>query len=65
MFLIIQKPVNWFALQINWLVSVWMGTLVDNGLIMIFAQFQHNNLLFLFETKYSGMDQVKFLEDSL
>ena len=22
---LIQKPVNWFALQINWLVSIWEG----------------------------------------
>ena len=32
-FPIIYKPVNWFALQINWLVFIWWGTLVVNGLI--------------------------------
>ena len=32
MFLIIYKPVSWFALQINWLVSIWLGTLVVNVL---------------------------------
>ena len=26
------KPVNWFALQFNWLVSIWWGRLVVNGL---------------------------------
>ena len=31
-FPIIYKPVNWFVLQINWLVSIWWGTLVINGL---------------------------------
>ena len=28
MFPIIEKPINWFSLQINWLVSIWSGTLV-------------------------------------
>ena len=32
MFPIIQKPVNWFTLQINWMVSIWWRTLVVNGL---------------------------------
>ena len=32
MFPIIQKSINWFSLQINWLVSIWSGTL-GNGLI--------------------------------
>ena len=32
MFPIIQKPVNWLAKQINWLVSIWWGTLVVNEL---------------------------------
>ena len=32
MFRIIQKAVYWFA-QINWLVSIWLGTLDINGLI--------------------------------
>ena len=31
---IIEKPVNWFALQVNWLVSLWWGTLVINGLVI-------------------------------
>ena len=33
MFPIIQKPVNWFALQINGVVSKWWGALVVNGLM--------------------------------
>ena len=32
MFPIIKKPVNWFALQVNWLVSIWWETLVVNEL---------------------------------
>ena len=32
MFPIIWKPVNWFAEQIKWLISVWWGILVVNGL---------------------------------
>ena len=32
MFPIIKKAINWFTLQINWLVSIWWGTLVANGL---------------------------------
>ena len=32
MFPIIKKPVNWFAMQINWLVPIWLGTLIINGL---------------------------------
>ena len=34
-FPIISKPVNWFAFEINWLVSIWWGTLVVNGLKML------------------------------
>ena len=33
---IIYKPVNWFVLQINWLISVWSGRLVVNGLSVTF-----------------------------
>ena len=33
MFSIIKKPVRWLAQQVNWLVSIWLGTLVVNGLI--------------------------------
>ena len=29
----ILKQVNWFVLQINWLVSIWWATLVVNGLL--------------------------------
>ena len=32
MFPIIYKPVNCFAEQLNWQVSIWRGTLVANGL---------------------------------
>ena len=32
-FPIIKKPVSLFVLQINWLFSIWWGTLVVNGLM--------------------------------
>ena len=38
MFPINSKPVNWFPLQINWLISIWWGTLVFSGLI-VFSPF--------------------------
>ena len=34
MFPIIKKPANWFAMQINWLISILWGKLVDNELIV-------------------------------
>ena len=31
MFPITEKPVNWFAMQLTWLVSLWWGKFVVNG----------------------------------
>ena len=34
----IQKPVIWFALKIEWLVSIWNATLGWNGLRSLISQ---------------------------
>ena len=47
MFPVIKRPVNWFALQINWLVSMWWGTLVVNGLILFRKKISFLNYLFI------------------
>ena len=37
----IKKPVNWFALQINWLVSLWWGAVVANDLTYFTPTFSY------------------------
>ena len=53
---LISKQVIWFAVQIKWLVSIWNATLGWNGLRWMLPSVG---------SRYSRMDQVKYMEDSL
>ena len=44
MFPVIWKPVDWFAMQTNWLVSILRGTLVNNGLKRIKTVLQRRDV---------------------